>query len=186
MPLTRINELRHCAVPQHQHTHRQCICTQGYMGYIYKQYICISAWPVYSISRIGAAFALHYYFYYLAKCSLLRLQLDAGSLGAWLSPNPFASLCLSISSRLFARFFRLLCRTSFSSSLKSLAKFFIVFQHRLFLRLLWVCMQHEVARVVAVAARAAATASGSPAQKKPVYILLSVGVCTTLCQLQPK
>lgn len=47
-----------------------------------------------------------------------------------LKPNPFASL--SISSRLFARFFRLLCRTSFSSSFKSLAKFFIVFQHRLF------------------------------------------------------
>lgn len=52
-------------------------------------------------------------------------------LALWkLNPNPFASL--SISSRLFARFFRLLCRTSFSSSFKSLAKFFIVFQHRLF------------------------------------------------------
>lgn len=44
-------------------------------------------------------------------------------------------------------------------------------------------MQHEVARVVAVAARAAATASGSPAQEKALYILLSVGVC--VCNLVP-
>lgn len=146
MPLTRINELRHCAAPQH--TQRQCWALAYVHKDIYKQYICICAAPVYSISRIGAAFALHYYFYYLAKCSLLRLrlQLDAGSLGACRlalpklkqnpKPNPFASLCLSISSRLFARFFRLLCRTSFSSSFKSLAKFFIVFQRRLFLCLL--------------------------------------------------
>lgn len=46
-------------------------------------------------------------------------------------------------------------------------------------------MQHEAARVVAVAARAAAaaaaTASASPAQEKALYILCYVGVCAQPC-----
>lgn len=44
-------------------------------------------------------------------------------------------------------------------------------------------MQHEAARVVAIAARAAAaaTASASPAQEKALYILRCVGVCAQPC-----